>query len=390
MVTRRSDGGAGSENKRLRLVQLTHDLTLGGLEQVVMTLARTIDPRRFDVSVLCLWELGAFGEQLVAQGIPVDVLHVRYERTAFRKVARYLRQRRVDVLHTHNTPSFLHGSLGAFLARTPTVVHTDHARDFPDRMRYMVAEHIASHLVYRVVGVSEHTTNNLHRYEKIPRRKLLTIQNGIDGSRFRAPVDVAAKRRELGLPSDGPVIGLASRLTPQKDVPSLLRAMTIVVREIPNVTLLVVGEGDGEERAELRTLAHELGLGERVRFLGMRFDIPELLATFDVYASSSVWEGLPMVILEAMAAGCPIVATAVGGLPTAITDNVNGTLVPPGNHEALAAALIELLRDGERRARYARAAREVFATRYSAEIMARQYEALYERHPLPNPASPVI
>ena len=389
-MLRGPSAAARQENKRLRLVQLTHDLTLGGLEQVVMTLARTIDRRRFDVSVLCLWELGAFGEQLIAQGIPVDVLHVRRERTAFRKVARYLRQRRVDVLHTHNTPSFLHGSLGAFLARTPTVVHTDHARDFPDRMRYMVAEHIASHLVYRVVGVSEHTTNNLHRYEKIPRRKLLTIQNGIDGSRFRAPVDVAAKRRELDLPADGFVIGLASRLTPQKDVPNLLRAMCIVVQEIPNVTLLVVGEGDGSERDELRTTANELGLGDRVRFLGMRFDIPELLATFDVYASSSVWEGLPMVILEAMAAGCPIVATAVGGLPTAITHNVNGSLVPPRDHEALAAALIELLRDGERRARYARAGRQVFATRYSAEIMARQYEALYERRPLPNAASPMI
>ena len=164
--------------------------------------------------------------------------------------------------------------------------------------------------------------------------------------------------------------------------------MSIVVQEIPNVTLLVVGEGDGSERDELTKLANELGLGERVRFLGMRFDIPELLATFDVYASSSVWEGLPMVILEAMAAGCPIVATAVGGLPTAITDNVNGSLVPPHNHEALAAALIGLLRDRERRARYARAGREVFATRYSAEIMARQYEALYERRPSPTRPRP--
>jgi glycosyltransferase involved in cell wall biosynthesis len=383
VLTRRSVGEHYSDHGRRRLVLLTHDLTLGGLEQVVMTLARMVDSRRFDVSVLCLWELGAFGEQLIAEGFTVDVLAARHERTAFRKVARYLRRERVDVLHTHNTPSFLYGSLGAFLARTPTVVHTDHARDFPDRTRYMVAEHIASHLVYRVVGVSEHTTNNLRRYEKIPRRKLLTIPNGIDGSRFRQPVDVGAKRRELGIPDDSCIVGLASRLTPQKDIPNLLRAMCVVVRELPNVTLLIVGEGDGSEKDELRARANALGIGEHVRFLGMRFDIPELLATFDVYASSSAWEGLPMVILEAMAAGCPIVATAVGGLPSAISNGVNGTLVPPHDSEALAAALIDLLRDRERRARYARAARDVFAARYSAEIMARRYEALYERRPLP-------
>jgi glycosyltransferase involved in cell wall biosynthesis len=370
-------------DRRIRLVQLTHDLRLGGLEQVVMTLCRTIDRDQFDVSVLCLWGLGEFAEQLQRDGIQVQQVPEsrQGDRKSFLKLAKVLREKRIDVLHTHNTAAFLDGAAAGFLARTPTIIHTDHARDFPDRLRYMVAEHVASHLVYRVVGVSEHTTENLRRYERIPRRKLLTIPNGIDGARFRVPVDRQAMRRALGVPQDAVVLGMATRLTPQKDIETTLRALALVVNRAPNLFLLIAGTGPLEN--ELRNLTAQLGLSEHVRFLGLRYDMPEVFATFDVYVSSSLWEGLPMAILEAMAAGCAVVATEVGGVATAVQHEHNGTLVAPGNAPALAQAVYEMVADVPRRQRFAKASADIFAQRFDAKVMARSYEALYARKPLP-------
>ncbi|MBD0320264.1 MAG: glycosyltransferase [Gemmatimonadetes bacterium] len=366
--------------KKLRVMHVTEDLGVGGLERVVATLCDTVDPDRFESSVLCLRELGAFADDLRARGFPVFLLDQTPGRTnylSFMKVARLLREQRVDVVHSHNTHAFIDGGLGAALSGVKTIVHTDHARSFPDKRRYMVAEHVLSHLVYKIVGVSEHTSANLIRHERISPRKLTTIPNGIDGSRYAAAVDLPAKRRELGITREGPVIGLGARLMEQKGVEYLLRALPAIVSRFPGLTLVVAGEGPLE--APLKQLASELGMDGHVRFVGVRLDLAELLHLFDLFVLPSIWEGLPMVLLEALAAGCPVVATDVGGVGTAIEDGVNGSLVPPRDPDALAAAVSALLADPALRDRYREAGRAVFRERFSAQAMARRYEALYSR-----------
>lgn len=361
-------------------MHVVEDLGIGGLERVVVTLCQSLDPERYERSVLCLRGTGPLAAELREGGVRViDVGGVAGtpDYLAFRKVARALREHRVDVLHTHNTLPLFDGFAASRLVGVRTLVHTDHARDFPDKRRYMVAERVISHFLYRIAAVSEHTRDNLMRYEGISPRKIVTIPNGILESRYTAPVDVARKRRELDLPADAPVIGLGARLTPQKGVEYLLHAMVRLRERIPRAMLLVAGTG--EQEPQLRDMAAELGLGDAVRFLGARLDIPELLQVFDVYAMPSVWEGLPMALLEAMAAGCPIVATEVGGIPTALTDDVSGALVPPRDPEALAERLARLLLSPETRARYADEARRVFRERYSAEAMTRRYEEMYLR-----------
>ena len=361
-------------------MHVTHDLGVGGLPRVVQALCTATDPDRFEVSVLCTRGKGPFAETLETRGIRVYELERPAERPdyfPFRRIAAVLSRNGIDVVHTHNTDPFVGGAIGAALARTPTLIHTDHARTFPDKVRYMVAEHFLAYRAYRVVGVSEDTTEKLHRYERIPRHKLMTIPNGIDLSPFdRLPPNDEA-RAALGIVGDGPVIGFSSRIEEQKGIPYLLEAMVRVRTAFPSVKLILAGEGS--RRTELEEKVRQLELDDHVRFVGVVMDVPRFLAAVDVYVLPSIWEGLPMALLEAMAAGCPVVASAVGGIPTAVAHEVTGALVDPQQPEPLARELERLLGDPDLRRRLGAEARRVCYERFSASAMAAQYEALYAR-----------
>lgn len=368
--------------RRLRVLHIVPDLGVGGLPRVVETLCRTTDPSRFDVGVLTLNYAGEISDALARDGFAAHQLPrptAGPDYGAFRRVATLLRRERIDVVHTHNTQAFMHGGGGAFLARVPTLIHTDHARDFPDKLKYMVAERVLSTLAYRVVGVSAHTTDSLHRYEWIPRRKLLTIPNGIEGAPFEAPVDRAAVRAELGVPADAELLILGARLEPQKGISVLLRAVADLGASRPTLHLALAGIGSLRE--SLGEEARTLGIASRVHFLGVRLDMPRLLGAADLFVLPSNWEGLPMIVLEALAARRPIVATSVGGVPSAVRDGETGLLVPPGDPGALGAAIARLLDSPGERERLATAGRALFVERFSADAMTSRYEALYERRP---------
>lgn len=363
---------------KTKLMQITHDLAIGGLQQVVVNICRSINRDKFDVSVLCLRELGEFVPDVERLGIKVHYLPQKENGTdyfSFLKVAKILRQEKIDVIHTHNTQPFVDGTIGALLSGIKTIVHTDHARDFPDKYRYMAAEHFMSHFAYKVVGVSEHTSENLIHYEKISPNKVLTIENGIDGTRFEITIDKQKKRRELGLRDTGPVIGLGVRLAEQKGITYMLQAMPQVIKVFPDVTLIIAG--DGELKEELQREVRQLNIEQNVCFVGARLDIPELLQLFDVYVLPSLWEGMPMVLLEAMAAGCPVVATDVGGVPKVIDRGESGLLVKSRNPVQLGTAVVRLLSDKQLQERFVIRGLEKFDRKFSASIMTRQYEKLY-------------
>lgn len=365
--------------KKYKLMQITHDLAIGGLQQVVVNICRVIDKERFDVSVLCLRELGEYVPELEKLGVKVSLLPKKEKGTdylAFLKVAKILREENIDIIHTHNTQPFFDGTIAAKLAGVRCIIHTDHARKFPDKRRYMFAEWVMSLFAYRVVGVSDHTTENLRRYEKISKSKLVTIVNGIDENKYNIKIDKAKKRQEIGIKNGGYIIGLCVRLSEQKGITYLLDALPAIIKRYPDVTLVIAGEGDLENA--LKQKAGALNIAAHVAFIGTRLDIPELLKLFDLYVLPSLWEGLPMGIIEAMASGCPVVATDVGGVNMAIENNVNGMLVEPKDPDKLSAAIIKLLDDEKAKTDFINRSYEIFNSRFSARIMTKRYEDLYD------------
>lgn len=372
------NSAAEAPARRIRVMHIADEMGTGGLPHVVATICHTVNRDRFEMSVLSINAGGATADELRKSGIRVLDAETtgRFGRyLAFRSIARHLRENPVDIVHTHNTQAFVDGTIAARIAGVRGIVHTDHARQFPDKRRYLFAEFVASQFAHRVIGVSDHTSEGLIRHVKLSRRKVATIPNGIVGDRFSARIDARAKRRALGIADGRPVLGIGARLVEQKAHDDLLQAVHLLRKRYPDILLLIAGEGVLEDN--IRSTITDLGLEDNVRLMGVRHDIGELLQIFDIYVMPSIWEGLPMALLEAMAAGCAIVATHVGGIPTAIVDGVNGTTVPPRDTRRLAEAIDQLLANPELREGYVARGRERFQARFTAEIMTGAYEELY-------------
>jgi glycosyltransferase involved in cell wall biosynthesis len=231
------------------------------------------------------------------------------------------------------------------------------------------------------IGISRQVADNLNRrpVAHLLGRKSLYIPNALDLQRFgkpRGPEIRESKRRELGLPLGAFLAITVGRLAPQKGYPVLLEAVTPVLAEMPAAHFLIVGSG--EQETALQERARDRGLGQAVRFLGLRPDVEDLLAAADLFVSSSLWEGLPTVILESMAARLPVVATDVSGTRDIVEDGVTGLLVPPRDPGALAEAILDMSRDRARAERMAERARQRVSA-FSIANVAQQHMKVYRR-----------
>lgn len=362
---------------KIRVLQVTHDMHPGGLPRVVDTLCRALDRNAFEVAVLCLRGGGSLATALEHEiGISCFVLSEKDETDYLRflKVRRFLLDHPFDLVHTHNTEPFFDGGLAA-LTVGARLVHTEHGRDWQDTpLRWRVIEHLLSRRASKVVAVSRSSATALLRHEWMAASKVQVIPNGIEGARYGRRVDVSGLRHELGLPEDACVVGFASRIEPEKNLGVALCAFPTVLSQVPTAHFLIAGYGS--ERSRMEALAEELHIAHRVRFLGVRSDIPALLQLFDVHVLPSLREGLPMILLEALAAGCPTVATEVGGIPEVIRNEENGVLVR-GDPDSLAKAVVRLLSDPQLRAGLAERGRKTFYEEFDAVEMASAYEAVY-------------
>lgn len=351
-------------------------LRIGGLERVVVDLVKH-SGRRVRPAVICIEERGQLGDELVAGGAPLVVVP---RRPGFRpwhafRVRGALRQLGAEVVHTHNTAAGLYGGLGARLSGLP-VVHTKHGANIAGTPRQGLLNWLAFKLTDHVVAVSE-AAREIARAEGIEASRLSIIDNGIDTARFAPQAHARASARdELSLPVDAFVVGSVARLSQEKNQSVLLEAFSLLVGRDQGAAARLVLVGGGPMEADLRSRAASLGVGERVVFAGPRQDVAELLPAFDVFALSSDTEGLPVALLEAMAAGVAPVVTRVGAMAEVVGEGRAGLVVEPRDPAGLAAALARL-RDQAFRQQLSSEARSRVLERYDARRMAGQYEALY-------------
>lgn len=360
----------------LKVVHLLQGLEVGGLEMMVTQLILRMDPERYAIQVIGYDSLGPLATRLGLGGVPCRLLKRRpgVDWRYILRLAWVLQRIRPSVLHLHNPTAFFYGALAGFLARIPCVIYTEHGRDFASSKRNRYLHRFLARLTDRIVVVAEASRTVLEE-EGVPGNKIVTLHNGVDAARFILGSNPWTLREKLDFSPEQPLVGIVARLDPIKNHPSLLRAWARVIQERPEARLLVIG--DGPSRSALEQLTGELGIANAVRFLGVRDDVPELLALVDVAVLCSQSEGLSITLLEESAAGKAIVATAVGGNGEVIEDGCNGLLVPSGDDDALASAILGLLANPEQARTMGQAARQRFTQEFTLERMTQRYTELY-------------
>jgi glycosyltransferase involved in cell wall biosynthesis len=363
----------------LRILQLIDGMNIGGAEVLLRDLVRHLKVNGYEVSV-GYSSPGPMLEQVQALNIPVTQLprRARIDPSLFWGMVKLIQREKPDIVHTHLFKSDLHGRLAARWCRVPVVITTTHNNDTWARRQPLGWIYgFSNGLADRVIAVSEEVRDYQMRHTRTPREKFVVIDNGVDVSRFtgqeQAGQDV---RAQLGISPGVPVVGILGRLSPQKDHDTFFKAARIILDVLPEARFLVVG--DGALRETLEAQVAELGLKNAVIFAGIRSDVPSILAAFNLMVFSSLWEGLPVSLLEGMAAGLPIVSTDVGGVAGVARNGESALLVPPGAASILAQACLTLLYDPEMMKRFGSTGQAIVRENYSIDTMLKRTVALYE------------
>ena len=360
-----------------RVAYVIGELGKGGAEYQLYELVRGLDRSRYEATVFCLSTGGYWAGPLRDLGVPVVELPNRRSLDPGRLsgVRRALAAVRPHVLHTVLWSGNAYGRLAAIGLRIPVVIAAE--RNVVRRPRWQRAiERGLDMVTTRYLVNTAAIVEELVHQGRLPREKMTVIHNGIDLSRVPPfAIDRAEARRRLGFDPTRRLVAQVGRLEPQKDLPSFLAAAARLAPRHPGVDFLVVGEGRLAE--ELRHLADGLGLGARVRFTGVRHDVPALLGAVDVLALTSRHEGLPNVVIEAMATGAVPVATDVGGVRELVDDGRTGVVVEAGNVDEIVAAIDGVLADAHRADAMRRDGRRRVEEQFSVEAMVCNTERVY-------------
>ena len=381
-------------NRKIRVLQVITRLIVGGAQETVMLIADMLDKDHYQAEVVSGPQTGSEGsliEEIRRRGIPLTILpelvrEIDFSKDcrAFWKLYKMMKTGAFDIVHTNSSKAGILGRWAARLAKVPVVVHTVHGWGHHEYQQALVRklfvwlEKISAAITDKLVVVSPHDIEKGLADRIAAQEKYITIRSGIELDEFMHPsMKRPAMRAQLGISPDAPVVGTVTRLSPQKAPADFVAAAIAVAAAMPSAHFVIVG--DGPLRGQIEVMIAQAGLQHRFHLTGLRRDVPELLAAFDVFVLSSLWEGLPRVLPQAMAAGLPIVATAVDGNVEAVTDGENGILVPPGDSERLSQAIRALLSDRQTAAEMGEAGRQrvnEFSAQKMVEALGRLYQNL--------------
>jgi len=368
---------------RIKVAYLIETAGRAGAETALVNLVRHLDRERY-LPVAATGGPGWLADELRALGADVHYIPstegTRFSTRTLAAILRLLRDQRPHVVHAFLFQMNLHGTIAARLLRIPVIAGVGSKHYQSAKWRRIMGWRLIARLSSVVTVNSCHLGDAFRRYARPPAPdKVVVIPNGVDAQRFAHPRPRSAVRQELGIPDSAPVIGTVGRTDPVKGHRFLIEAMADIAHHFPHARLVVVGAKVTPEFAALRRLAVIFGVDDKVVFTGAREDVPDLLAAMDLFVLPSLSEGMSNALLEAMAAGLPIVATTAGGNPEVIGEDGAGVLVKPGSPVELAQAICPLLHDPEAaRAMGGRARRRVVA-RYGLAQVASAYCSIYDR-----------
>lgn len=351
-------------------------LAAAGMEMIVARLTRGLARRGHEISVTCILADGVVADALRSEGYRVTVVPTPGLRSNLwpTRLADWLRRQKPAVVHVHSG-AWLKAARAAHLAGIPHTVYTAHGIEGREPWFTKLLSQMAARYTEVIVSVSEPLMIYLERDMGLGREKLALIHNGVDTESFRPDRRSEVLRSRLGIDGAGILIGNVARLARVKNHTLLLDAFAILRRQIPQATLAIIGEGPLRQDLERQVVA--LDLESRVHLTGPADNMPQVYSDFDLFVLSSRFEGTSLSILEAMASGVCVVATAVGGNPDLLGDGQFGVLVDPDDPRGLATAMAELMHDSGRRRRLATAARAHVTRNYSELTMLQRYEDLY-------------
>lgn len=358
-----------------------------------MYTAAMLDKRRFQVEVISGPQTGSEGsliEEVRQRGVDLTILPELVRQVspvndlrALIKLTRRMRARGYGIVHTHSSKAGVIGRLAARLANVPIIVHTVHGWSFHEHMSpwvkstYILLERLAASFTDAIIVVAKADIEKGRRAGIGHPDQYHLIRSAIPLEAFDPEkVDGQAVRRKLGIPADALVLGNVGRFSAQKNPLDWVRVASIVARELPECHFLLVG--DGPLRAEVEAMISARGLSDRTTLTGLRRDVADMLAAMDVFLLTSLWEGLPRVIPQAMAMGVPEVSSRADGTAEAIEDGGSGYLCPAGDLDCLAARCVELLRNAEQRNAMGACGRAYALREFDVKAMVSQIAELYE------------
>ena len=370
-----------TRQKVATVCQVVHSLEVGGTEVLVAQFARNLSDK-FRMVIACLDRLGPLGEDLRHEGFEVRVIgrNAGIDWRCGRNLSRFLREYNVDLIHAHQYTPFFQGLVSRVFYRRPPVLFTEHGRHHPDvpSRKRAIANRLLVQQRDRVVAVGSAVKQALITNERINGDRIAVVYNGVDLAPYANIVhaDRAGIRRELQLDDDSFVIAQVARLNRLKDHATAIRTVRRLKDSHIKVRLLIAG--NGEERPTIESLIREHDVGNEVRMLGTRNDVPRILAASDAFLLTSISEGIPLTVIEAMAARLPIVSTRVGGVAEVVMDGVTGLLANAQDDSSLANHLTRLANSRALSSRLGDAGRERAFTSFSEVTMHEAYRSLYE------------
>ena len=376
-----------------RTLHIITRLIVGGAQENTLYTAEILNRKGYRVDVLIGPQAGPEGsliENAKRRNIPLFIekslvreINPIKDLICLLRLARFIRRQRYDIVHTHSSKAGILGRWAAWLAGCPIIVHTVHGWGFHDyqqswlRFIYIALERLTSKITQRLIAVSKKDIHKGLAAKIGQRRDYVIIRSGIEIDEFSGPKKSREEMaREFGIPPGAKVVGTVTRFSAQKSPMTFVRTASEVIKKVPEAFFMMVG--DGPLRPVIEEQIRDLGIEDRMILTGLRRDVPELLQLFDIFLLTSLWEGLPRVIPQAMAAGLPVIASDVDGNAEIIKNSVNGILVKPGNIDQTIKNVIQLLEDKHRCQQLSDNARHGL-DEYSVDNMVNAIEDLYVR-----------